>query len=246
MVNYKKKKKKNTGKLTTCQLSRDNYLFARSTAGRPKIASLMGCPDILKKMHVSSKKKKSHASSIFRCTVCTNKPLLVAAYCILKLRNNATYLLGSVETLKMTIRFYSRTFYYNRRMPLISYVNKRSLNNSTLVPTFISTCYFSNNFTTKFFPLFFFFFFTTFFPAIFFRTERRTTKQKKLQRRKIKVSVQSIYANYFQTRPSGNSFGCVGVILPFIPFCYLFIVIQNRRENVEQCTCIVSCSRACS
>lgn len=58
MVNYKKKKK-NTGKLTTCQLSRDNYLFARSTAGRPKIASLMGCPDILKKMHVSSKKKKS-------------------------------------------------------------------------------------------------------------------------------------------------------------------------------------------
>lgn len=175
MVNYKKKK--NTGKLTTCQLSRDNYLFARSTAGRPKIASLMGCPDILKKMHVSSK-KKSHASSIFRCTVCTNKPLLVAAYCILKLRNNATYLLGSVETLKMTIRFYSRTFYYNRRMPLISYVNKRSLNNSTLVPTFISTCYFSNNFTTKFFPLFFL---QLFFPPFSFvqNDEQRNKKSYK-------------------------------------------------------------------
>lgn len=174
MVNYKKKKKKNTGKVTTCQLSRDNYLFARSTAGRPKIASLMGCPDILKKMHVSSK-KKSHASSIFRCTVCTNKPLLVAAYCILKLRNNATYLLGSVETLKMTIRFYSRTFYYNRRMPLISYVNKRSLNNSTLVPTFISTCYFSNNFTTKFFPLFFYNFFSRHFLS--YRTTNNETKK---------------------------------------------------------------------
>lgn len=128
----------------------------------------MGCPDIFKKSTCLEKKK----SSIFRCTVCTIKPL-VAAYCILKLRNNATYLLGSVETLKMTIRFYSRTFYYNRRMPLISYVNKRSLNNSTLIPTFISTCYFSKNSTTKFFPLFFFFF-TTFFS----RTERRTMKQK--------------------------------------------------------------------
>lgn len=137
----------------------------------------MGCPDILKKMHVSSK-KKSHASSIFRCTVCTNKPLLVAAYCILKLRNNATYLLGSVETLKMTIRFYSRTFYYNRRMPLISYVNKRSLNNSTLVPTFISTCYFSNNFTTKFFPLFFL---QLFFPPFSFvqNDEQRNKKSYK-------------------------------------------------------------------
>lgn len=193
----------------------------------------MECPDIFKKSTCLEKKK----SSIFRCTVCTIKPL-VAAYCILKLRNNATYLLGSVETLKMTIRFYSRTFYYNRRMPLISYVNKRSLNNSTLIPTFISTCYFSKNSTTKFFPLFFL--------QPFFPVQNDEQWNKKLKRRKIKVSVESIYANYFQTRSSGNSFGCVGVIFPFIPFCYLFIVIQNRRENVEQCTCIVSCIRACS
>lgn len=112
--------------------------------------------------------------------------MLVAAYCILKLRNNATYLLGSVETLKMTIRFYSRTFYCNRRMPLISYVNKRSLNNSTLIPTFISTCYFSNNSTNQIFPSFFFLHFSRHFLS--YTTTNNETKSCKGGRLKYRCT----------------------------------------------------------